>query len=54
MAHSQERLLLLEKVKTHGEKFMVIVGGHLTSDNFFKAMDVNAQKKDITAMAKEK
>jgi len=46
--HSKERILLLAKAKTHGEKFAVTNGDHLTSDDFFKSVEVNSRKKEIT------
>ena len=54
VAHSQERILLLVKVKRHGKKSMVAGGGHLTSDEFFRSMKVGVQKKEIDVKEKEK
>ena len=52
--HSQERILLLSKAKTHGEKFTATGGAHLTSDDFFKAMEVPVREKEVKAMEDDK
>ena len=52
--HSQERILLLSKAKTHGEKFTATGGGHLTSDDFFKAMEVPVREKEVKELEEDK
>ncbi len=52
--HSQEQIILLAQAKTHGQKFVATGGGHLTSDDFFKAMEVGVWKKEIALMEKDK
>ena len=54
VAHSKERMILLAKAKTHGEKFTVIGDGHLTSHDFFKSMEVPMREKEIAEKVKEK
>ena len=46
--------ILFSKASTHGEKFTVTGGGHLTSDDMFKAMAIPIRQKEIDATEKDK
>ena len=50
----KERILLLANAKTHGERFVATGGEHLTSDDFFKSLEVNKRKKEIAVLDIEK
>ena len=52
--HSKERLLAMDAAKTHGEKFHATGGGHLTSDCFFKSLEVPEWKRQIAALKDDK
>ena len=52
--HSKERYLLLAKAKSHGEKFTATGGSHLTSDDFFKSLEVPVREKEIAEKEKDK
>ncbi|KAL7465783.1 hypothetical protein ACHAXS_012907, partial [Conticribra weissflogii] len=53
-AHSIERQELLSKAKTHGALFCATGGGHITSDDFFKSMEMPVSEAEIKAMEKDK
>ncbi len=53
-AHSIERQELLSKAKTHGALFCATGGGHITSDDFFKSMEMPVREAEIKAMEKDK
>ncbi|KAL7548008.1 hypothetical protein ACHAWF_016321 [Thalassiosira exigua] len=52
--HSKECIVLLAKAKTHSAKFTATGGGHLTSDDYFKSMEVKTLEAEIKLMAKDK
>ena len=52
--HSQAQVGALANAKTHGSKFTVTGGGHVTKNDMFKAMDMDSRKKDIKSMEDDK
>jgi len=52
--HSLERVALMAEAKSHGQLFCATGGSHVTSDNFFKAMEVPIRKKQIKEMEEDK
>ena len=52
--NSQERILALAKVKTHGAKFIATRGGHVTSNDMFKSMEMDVRENEIKDMEKDK
>jgi len=48
------RVALLAKAKTHGAKFTVTGGGHITSADMFKSMEVHVREKEIAELEKLK
>ena len=52
--NSLERQQLLAKAGTHGEKFTATGGGHLTSDDMFKAMALACREKELSAAQVDK
>ena len=52
--HSQERIELLAAANTHGAKFTATGGSHLTTDDFFKSIEIPKRKKEIKELEKEK
>ncbi|KAL7546421.1 hypothetical protein ACHAWF_015054 [Thalassiosira exigua] len=52
--HSKERITLLAKAKTHSAKFTATGGGHLTSDDYFKSMEIDTREAEIKLMTKDK
>ena len=52
--HSLERIILLSKAKSHGEKFTATGGSHLTSDDFFKSMEVPVREKEVKELEQDK
>ena len=47
--NSQARVEALAKAKTHGAKFTATGGGHVTSDDMFKSMEMGVRENDIKA-----
>ena len=52
--HSQDRIVALAKAKSHGAKFTATGGGHVTSNDMFKAMEMEAREKEIKLMEDDK
>ena len=52
--HSQARAEVLAKAKTHGSKFTVKGGGHVTSNGGFKDMEMSTREKDIKNIEDDK
>ena len=52
--HSKERIELLSSAATHGSKFLATGGGHVTSDDFFKSLEVKDWKAKIKVLENEK
>ena len=50
LPNTLDRQKLLAKASTHGEKFTATGGTHLTSDDFFKAMEINLREKEVVSM----
>ena len=53
-SHLLERQHLLSQAKSHGEKFTVTGGSHLTHDDMFVAMEIPVKNKQIAAAEKDK
>ena len=53
-AHYLERLELLENSSTHGAKFFATCGGHATSDDFFKSVEIYVWEAVIKALEDKK
>ena len=52
--HTQERIELLAAAHTHGAKFTATGGSHLTTDDFFKSIEIPKRKKEIREMETDK
>ncbi|KAL7532024.1 hypothetical protein ACHAWF_009676 [Thalassiosira exigua] len=52
--NTTERVVLLGKAKSHSAKFTTTGGGHLTSDDFIKSMEVETREAEIKLMEKDK
>ena len=52
--HSKERIELLAKASSHGEKFFATGGEHVTSDDAFKAAEIVYRTKRVKDLEKEK
>ena len=52
--NSAARVALLAKSKTHGAKFTATGGGHITSADFFKSMEVPVREQEIADLEKIK
>jgi len=52
--YSREQLNALAKATTHGQKFLVTGGAHLTADVAFKAATLNNRKREYENLEKEK
>ena len=51
---SKERIFALDNAKTHGKKFWATGGSHITSNGFFKSLEVPELKRKRKAVEKEK
>ncbi len=54
VANTHERQEALAKATTHGKKFYVTGGVHITSDNMFIAAEMGNRKREIAEMEKDK
>ena len=54
LPHTLERQELLSNAKGHGAVFPATGGGHLTSDDFFKSMEVPKRRQEVKAMEEDK
>ena len=52
--HSQERIKLLSRVKTHGNIFAATGGVHLTANDIFKGIVLKQHKVEREKLSKEK
>jgi len=52
--NSQARIEALAKAKTHGQKFYVTGGSHVTADDMFKSLEISVKEKEIAEMEKVK
>ncbi len=52
--HSQERIKLLSRVKTHGNIFAATGGVHLTANDIFKGIVLKQRKLEREKLVKEK
>ena len=52
--NTQDHVLALAGNKTHGGKFKVTGGTHITSDNFFKSTEIGKRDREIVALDKVK
>jgi hypothetical protein len=52
--NSRERIELLSKANTHGQKFFATGGSHVCSDDFFKAQALIARKEEVAEKTKLK
>ena len=52
--NSQERIEALAATKSHGARFLVTGGGHMCTDNIFKAMELKAQREKQDMLKKDK
>ena len=52
--HSKERIEALANAKSHGQRFLATGGGHLTTDDAFKAFELIRRREMTAAMEKEK
>lgn len=52
--HSRERLELLSKASTAGKKWHAMQGGHLTTDDFFRAARLNEINAEVDQLKKRK
>ena len=53
-AHSLERLELLAKASSHGAKFFATGGGHATTDDFFRAIEIPVWNAAIKVLVDRK
>ncbi len=53
VANTRERQKALAKATTHGKKFYVTGGEHITSDDMFIAAEMGNRKREIAEMEKE-
>ena len=54
VANTRERQEALAKATTHGKKFYVTGGEHITSDDMFIAAEMGNRKREIAEMEKDK
>ena len=54
VANTKERVEALARAKTHGQKFKATGGGHVTSDDFFKSIELAEKAREVDALVRKK
>jgi hypothetical protein len=54
VAHTREHQGAHAAMRTHGKKVFVTGGKHVTSDDMFKAVEINRQAEEVMEREKEK
>ena len=52
--HSQERIEALAGAKSHGSRFLITGGGHMCTDDIFRAMELKACREKREVLKKDK